>query len=287
MSASNKNTEYEQFVRNIVEAILRAQGLDTVKVQHDVQIQGISRSHQIDVYWEYRLGGMLHRVIINCKRYTHTVEVTDVLTLSGVLSDMPGVRGLIVTTVGYQKGALDFAKTHHIGLKIVRPPQDSDWAGRIRTIKGQLHVNVPKLLSCNIQLNREWIKSNVGDPESVAGTAVLDGQSTTVRDLATGSVNDMNALWNQAMRGNPTEVGKEGSGVLQWDDARLEQPGKPSLRIDSIEFRWRIKPGNPETIEIHSAPDAIVHDAIAGTLLFVDPDGGISGDVEEEFGRKP
>jgi hypothetical protein len=51
--------------------------------------KGLSRSHQIDVYWEYRLGGVLHRVIINCKRYARPVEVTDVLTLSGVLADMP------------------------------------------------------------------------------------------------------------------------------------------------------------------------------------------------------
>src|SRR5215213_2783228 len=93
MSSSNPNTEYERFVRDIEETVLHAQGLDTVKVQHDVQVQGTSRSHQIDVYWEYRLGGVLHRVIINCKRYTHTVEITDVLTLGGVLQDMPGVRG--------------------------------------------------------------------------------------------------------------------------------------------------------------------------------------------------
>lgn len=287
MSVSNKNTEYEQFVRGIVEAVLRAQGLETVQVKHNVQVQGISRPHQIDVYWEYHLGGVLHRVIINCKRYTHTVEVTDVLTLSGVLSDMPGVRGLIVTTVGYQKGALEYAKIHHIGLKIVRPPQDSDWEGRIRTLRGQLHIGVPELLSCKIQLNPEWVKANVDDPASVTGSGVYDAHATTVRDLATGSVSDMNTIWNQAMRENPTELGKEGSGVLQWDDARFEQPGKPSLRVDSIEFRWRIDTDEPMTIEVRSAPDAIVRDAIAGTLLFVDPDGRITGDVEEELGRKP
>lgn len=65
--------EYERFVRDIIEALLRAQGLETVKVEHDVQIRGLSRSHQVDVYWEYRLGGVLHRVIINCKRYDHPV----------------------------------------------------------------------------------------------------------------------------------------------------------------------------------------------------------------------
>lgn len=287
MSTPNKNTEYERFVRDIVEAVLRAQGLETVEVKHDVQVQGISRSHQIDVYWEYRLGGVLHRVIINCKRYTHPVEVTDVLTLSGVLFDMPGVRGLIVTTVGYQKGALEYAKTHQIGLKIVRPPQDSDWQGRIRAIKGQLHLRVPELIECNIQLDRKWVEANIGDPSSVTGSGEYDAQTTMVHDLTTGSVDDISALFNRVLRENPTEVGKEGGAVLRWNDARLERPGKPSLRLDSIEFRWRIKPGETMTLDVRSAPEAIVRDAVAGTLLFVDPDGRITGDVEEELGRKP
>lgn len=283
----NKNTEYEQFVRSIIEAVLRAQGLETVNVQHDVHVQGISRSHQIDVYWEYRLGGVLHRVIINCKRYADTVEVTDVLTLSGVLADMPGARGLIVTTVGFQKGAVDYAKTHQIGLKIVRPPQESDWDGRLYKIKLRLNIGVPELLSCNVQLNQDWIKANVGDPASVAGSGLHDAHSTTVRELATGSISDMNALWNRAMRENPTNTGEEGGGTLRWDDARFEQPGKPSLRVDSIEFRWRIRQGETKTIDVRSAPDAIVRDAIAGTLLFVDLDGRVTGDVDEEFGSKP
>jgi len=285
MSASNKNIDYEQLVRAIIEAMLRAQGIETVKVQHDVQIQGISRSHQVDVYWEYRLGGMLHRVITNCKRYTHTVEVTDVLTLSGVLSDMPGVRGLIVTTVGYQKGALEYAKIHNIGLKIVRSPQDSDWDGRVRTIRGQLHITVPEFLSFDVRLNPDWLKVNIGDAAAVVGAGVYDARSTTVRDLTTGSVSDMNDLWNQAMLENPTEVGEEGSGVLRWKDARFEQSGEIPLRIDSIELRWKINPGETVTIERRSNPDAIVRDAIAGILLFVNPDGRVTGDVEKEFGK--
>lgn len=283
----NENTEYEKFVRSITEALLRAQGLETVAVQHDVQIQGISRPHQIDVYWEYRIGGILHRVIINCKRYSKTVEVTDILTLSGVLADLPGVRGLIVTTVGYQKGAIDYAKAHHIGLKIIRPPQDDDWNGRIRTMRVLAQIIEPELISCNFRFNREWAEANVpGGPDSLEANIEVDATLTTVRDLRTGSVSDLNDLWNQALRENPTGTGQEGSGVLRWEDARLERPGAPSLRVAEIEFRWRMVDSGTLTSCVRSAPAAIVRDAIAGTLLFVDPDGRITGDVEEELGAR-
>jgi len=282
------NTEYEKYVRSIVEVLLRAQGLETVEVKHDVQIPGLSRSHQIDVYWEYRLGGVSHRVIMNCKRYKDTVEVTDVLTLSGVLTDMPGVRGLIVSTVGFQKGAVDYAKTHQIGLKIIRPPQDADWKGRTREIQIALRLNHPELLSCHVQLDRTWVESNTAhDPDSLAGTSTNDPRTTLIRDLKTGSVEDMNALWNRAMQENQTAVGAEGSGTLQWDDARLERAGAPSLRVTSITFRWKINEGKDSTlISMRSEPEAIVKDAIDGTLLFVDPDGSISGDTAEELGSK-
>jgi hypothetical protein len=288
---SEASTQYERFVRDIVQVLLQAQGLETVVVEHDKQVQGISRAHQIDVYWEYRLGGVLHRVVINCKRYGSTVEVTDVLTLAGVLQDMPGVRGLIVTTVGFQSGAIDYAKVHQIGLKVIRPPRDSDWEGRIRQFNLELTMHEPKLVSCRIDLDRKWVEENVtADADSLIGSAVADADTTVVRDLSSGTVENMNELWNRAMAENPSEIAADGRGVLRWADARLERPGAPSLRVNAIEFAWTIPEGRDDDVirvAVRSDPAAIVRDAIAGTLLFVDPNGRVkvTGDIDEELGR--
>ncbi len=284
---AGENTEYEKFVRSIVETLLRAQGLETVKVEHDVQVQGLARSHQIDVYWEYRLGGVTHRVIINCKRYAGTVEVTDVNTLAGVLMDLPRVQGIIVTTVGFQKGAIDVAKTHNIGLKIIRPPEDDDWQNRIREVHMELHIDTPELTGLQIALNEAWIKANFPDPNSQVGTFAADARTTRVRDLKTGTVANMNDLWNRAMRENPTKAGQAGRGVLRWEDARLERDEHPPLKVDSMEFRWTIREGEGMLHKLRHEPMAIVRDALSNTLLFVDPDGTITGDTEEELGRKP
>ncbi len=75
-------------------------------------------------------------------------------------------------------------------------------------------------------------------------------------------------------------------GIVRWEDARLEQPGHPELRVDQIEFKWRIVAGEPIVTVVRSQASVIVRDAIAGTLLFVDPDGTVTGDVDEEFGAK-
>jgi hypothetical protein len=282
----NKNVEYERFVRDITEALLRAQGLQTVTVQHDVQIQGTARQHQVDVYWEYRLGGVHHRVVINCKRYAKRVKVTDVEALGGVLADLPGVRGLIVSTIGFEKGAIEYAQHHRIGLKVIRAPRDDDWEGRLRQVHVQLRLHQPELISCNIQLDREWVREHVtDDPDSLVGGVTADATTTTVRDLETNTVSDMNALWNRAMVENPADVGAEGKGTLTWKDALLERVAAPPLRVQAIHFQWKVHEGEQIPLTIRSEPDAIVRDAIAGTLLFVDLDGEITGDVKEELGR--
>jgi hypothetical protein len=284
-----KDTEYEKYVRKITEALLRAQGLDHVHVQHNVQVQGLSRSHQVDVYWKYRLGGVDHTVVINAKNYKKTVAVTDVQTLGGVLVDMPGTRGLIVTKKGFQQGAVDYATTHKIGLKVIRPPEDADWDGRLRTIVLNISIDPPELMSCDVKLDYDWIAANLStDPATLTGRAVANPGLTVVRDLETGIARDMNALWKLCMRQNPTAAGNEGHGAFTWSDARLERPNEPSLKVNSIEFRWKIVKGteHPVVIKRQHEPEAIVRDAVSGHLLFVDPDGTVSGDTEEEFGSK-
>lgn len=272
---------YEQYVRAITEALLRAQGLQTVVVQHDIQVQGTSRSHQVDVYWEYRLGGVLHRVVINCKRYKSTVAVTDVLTLSGVLSDLPGVRGLIVSTVGFQRGAIDYARHHQIGLKIIRPPQDSDWEGRIRSFHIDFVVNQPELTSCAIDLDQEWVSANGLDRTTVVGHRTVSAATSLVRDADTGQAEDLNALWNRAVAENPTQPGATGEGTLRWGNAFYEVEGARPLKVAAIRFGWVMRTESTQSMTVRSEPAAIVRDALAGTLLFVDPDGRVSGDVEE------
>jgi hypothetical protein len=277
--------EYEKYVRDITQALLNAQGLETIKVEHDVLVKGLSREHQVDVYWEYRLGGVLHRVVINCKRYKNTVEVTDVETLAGVLHDLPGARGLIVTTIGYQKGAMDYAKVHQIGLKVIRPPQDADWEGRIREIVTEVRLQTPVLLGCFIEVNEAWFKvSGLGNVEDMGG---VDPAATTfVRDLSNGSLTNIADLWNRVIRENPSEPEQPIEAWARFENAMLERDGKPSLRVDGIRFRWVLKVSAPITIRSKNDPQAIVRDALTGTLLFVEPSGLVTGDVAEELGRE-
>lgn len=52
----DENTEYERFAREIYQGLIKADGINTIDVKHNVKLRGkFGQEHQIDVYWEYEL----------------------------------------------------------------------------------------------------------------------------------------------------------------------------------------------------------------------------------------
>jgi len=284
---SEESVRYEKFVRKITETLLRAQGLDTVKVEHNIQVQGLSRSHQVDVYWQYKFGGVLHRVVINCKRYGRPVEVTDVLTLNGVLADMPGVRGVIVTTSGYQQGAVDYATAHGIGLKVIREPEDEDYGDRIREMRGVVQPHYYEALGLNVGVDTAWTAANLTPEQAAKWSGRVVFRDVVIENVADGTTLDLNSAYRTAIGAHGrSEVGAPTSHVLRFDDAFISMPGFARTKLRELSFSWIVRRGTDVEFGVRFDAEAIVRDAIAGTLLFVSPEGIVSGDVEDELGPR-
>lgn len=80
------------------------------------------QKHQIDVYWEYEIAGITHKVAIECKNYNKPIAIGKVRDFYGVLADLNNVAGIMVTKAGFQKGTIQFAREHGISLKELRNP---------------------------------------------------------------------------------------------------------------------------------------------------------------------
>mgnify|MGYP003301284235 CR=1 FL=1 len=135
----NPNTEYEKFTQEIYQKLVNADVLKTTKVQHNVKLKGRSgQEHQIDVYWEYEIAGTKHKVAIECKNYNQAVPIGRVRDFFGALYDLVDVKGIMVTKVGYQKGAKEYASYYGIDLKELRNPNPGE------TIIGEIehHFNI-------------------------------------------------------------------------------------------------------------------------------------------------
>lgn len=152
----NPHTEYEKFTQKIYQELNNAKGI-TIKVEHNKRIAGKSgQKHQIDVYWEYKINGVEHKVIIECKNYNSEVSIGKVRDFFGVLYDLTNVSGIMVTKVGYQKGAMKFAASYGINLKVLRSPDKAD-----DCIVGRIEINFG--ISCTSQLfslNDDWAREH-------------------------------------------------------------------------------------------------------------------------------
>ena len=85
----NNSTEYELFTREIYQQLVDADTVKATKVQHNVKLEGKSgQKHQIDVYWEYEIAGVTHKVAIECKNYSKPIAIGKVRDFYGVLSDL-------------------------------------------------------------------------------------------------------------------------------------------------------------------------------------------------------
>ena len=132
----NPNIEYEKFTQEIYQELVNADVLKTTEVQHNVKLKGRSgQEHQIDVYWEYEIAGTKQKVAIECKNYNKTVGIAKVRDFYGVLYDLNNVAGIMVTKVGYQKGAKEYASEYGISLKELRTPNPGE------AIIGKIEMN--------------------------------------------------------------------------------------------------------------------------------------------------
>lgn len=106
--------DLEDHVQAVYQSLLDLKG-EKILVAKDVRIRGRDGlNHQIDVYFEFELTGLRHKVAIECKNLVRPVSKGRVLEFSAKIRDCPGVRGCIVAANGYQSGASKFAEDNGI-----------------------------------------------------------------------------------------------------------------------------------------------------------------------------
>ncbi|MDV7473106.1 restriction endonuclease [Acinetobacter baumannii] len=150
----NTGKDYEIFTGKLYAAILASEAMG-IGPQKNIQVEvnkilidNNGSKRQFDVYWEYEIGGILYRTVIECKDYKNTVSVNIVDSLIGKLRDFHNIKGLIATKKGFQDGAHTKAQANGIELLIVREQNDSDWEDKngnpfIKEVHLNFHIQMP------------------------------------------------------------------------------------------------------------------------------------------------
>lgn len=181
--AKNTGKDYEKFVAELQQALLNAemftnQNNITVEVNKIITDScGINR--QFDIYWEYELGGITYKTVIECKDYNSKVSVDKIDALIGKIRDIPDLKPVFATKTGYQSGAETKAEQNKVDLLIVREQNDSDWTAEdgtplVKKISIDIHVCMPAHIhKFEPIIDAQWVKENtsidLGKSISLAG----------------------------------------------------------------------------------------------------------------------
>lgn len=108
--------DYESFVQRVIESLV------SVDVFHGKEYEGriTGRKIKVDVSFVLRIaGGASLLVLVECKHYGHRVPVDDVEEFHSKLDDIGAQKGILVTTVGFQEGAVKAARGRRIALALL------------------------------------------------------------------------------------------------------------------------------------------------------------------------
>ena len=166
----NDGKEYEQFVAILQQAILNSENITiqkNIKIELNKKIKdNCANEREFDLYWEYELGGLTYKTVIECKDYNSNISVEKIDALIGKIRDIPDLRAVFATKKGYQIGAKNKAKQNKIDLLIIRKQNDSDWQDAdgnpyLKTIHIDMHINMPAVITkFEPIIDGEWVKSN-------------------------------------------------------------------------------------------------------------------------------
>lgn len=186
-TAMNPNTEYERFTQEVYQLLLNSRHPNIANVKHNIKLEGRSGcKHQIDVYWEYERDGVKHRVAIECKNYSKHVPKEKVCAFKGVLSDLDGVEGIMVSKEGFQSGAKQYAKANGILLHKLREPEGED--NIIGEMSLGIHTEIKRPL---YKVDKVWAtEHNINVPDGFVyllpvDDKIRDSQGNVITSLQT------------------------------------------------------------------------------------------------------
>ena len=108
--------EFEQFCTETIKAYALKEGLKDFEIKHNQKVETPDSTYQIDILTEYRALGCKNVVIVECKRYSRSIERALVAELYAKVQSIGAQKGILISTSGFQSDAVKFANAHGIAL---------------------------------------------------------------------------------------------------------------------------------------------------------------------------
>ena len=264
--------EYEMFVAELYYAVMTAESLTTNLETRSFELNkkitnsyGVDR--EFDVYWEYKLDGVVHNTVIECKNYNTTIPIEKMDALVGKLGDVKkDITPVLATKTGYQSGTIAAADHHKVELLIAREQDLSDWTAEdgkalVRHITIEMNLCPPaRIHNFAPTIDGDWVKKH---------TSVDISQPLSINELNNEIfIDDRTSQERYSLQDLAGRlVGGKSVGHFQehkeFTDAYLETPNNGRLKMISFSVEYSIYPPLRQTIEIDFG------DALVGVIEYL------------------
>lgn len=109
-------TEYEVFCTEFLKGYAEEENLKDFAIQHNVVTSADDGNYQIDIYATFVAMGVKFTVLAECKRYTQPVKRDYVVLLEAKVRSLGAQKGILISTSGFQSGAVEYAQKHGVSL---------------------------------------------------------------------------------------------------------------------------------------------------------------------------
>lgn len=252
----NNGEGYEKFVQRLMQAIIDSEPISKQKnilVRQNEKIPDrFGTIRQFDVLWDYELGGITYHTVIECKDYNSPISIEKIDALKGKLDDFPGVRGIIATTKGYQKGAKEKAEHNNIELLCVREQDEREWKAEDGTpLVKKVQVNMvvlspPEIFMCNTFLDKDYIEQNHIDISQVNFSNSLNTE-VIIEDLVKNEKYSLYELQNKIA--SPSDTYGEYEKEINYENAFIFNKDI-RIKLKKLHIKYRVISPRQETFEI-------------------------------------
>ncbi|MFH1419272.1 MAG: restriction endonuclease [Planctomycetota bacterium] len=157
---SISSDEYEKEVAGLLQALGR--DLPGFQVHHLETVSTPDGSYKIDVTARFSQLNVDFLILIECKDHARPVERKEVQVLADKLRAANAQKGMLFSTNGFRKGAIEYAKTRRIALvRLVEG--ELTYQTRALQLPGAPHpkpppwANIPKYLGILISIGPEGV----------------------------------------------------------------------------------------------------------------------------------
>ena len=147
--------EYELFVKRYFERITG----EKINVEHRSDFNTPEGSFNIDLNFRFRVANLDYLTIIECKHSKNRIERSVVMELNSRKTSLKAHKAILVTTVGFQSGALKYALQNGIGLIKLTTDGEEEILSHF---KGNYKMYLERLVETSTLTDDLKLKSSIG-----------------------------------------------------------------------------------------------------------------------------